>query len=90
MSVGRNSARLAALVNRISVYVRERGEVKLAELALASGYSSIEYFKRSVLPAVLQLNACVEFDRYAKIVRWVCDNEEPPASGAAAVAEVGA
>jgi hypothetical protein len=70
--IGYNSSRLARLVNEISMIVRAKHRIKLAELALQSGYSSIEYFKRSVLPAVLQLNDCVRYNKEDKTVEWIC------------------
>jgi len=70
--LGRN--RIGVLVNRASDFLRRHGRVSVPRLAAHLGYRSPEYFRRSVLPLLVELTECIDVsDNY---VVWICEEAE--------------
>ncbi len=74
--------RVAALSHRAASIVREKRRVDVSELAWELGYSSVEYFKRSVLPMITTIHSCIEYVPRRQEVVWVCDDGEGVEAGA--------
>ena len=65
------SRRVVVALNRATEVLRRERELPWYILAVRLGYSP-EYFRRAILPAVLELSECI--DRDGKYLRWICDN----------------
>ncbi|MEM2021898.1 MAG: hypothetical protein QXP80_06705, partial [Zestosphaera sp.] len=53
--------------------LKKRKSEDYIRLGWELGYTSPEYFKRSVLPLFMRLNQCIDYDR--DFIVWVCDEE---------------
>ena len=69
MGLGRN--RIGLLVNSATSFLRREKKVSVARLAAELGYRSPEYFRRSVLPLLVELTECINVKD--NIVEWVCE-----------------
>ena len=69
------STRVIARVNRAIEVLKGSGEMHYAVFALKAGYSP-EYFRRAILPLVLELYECIHYDRINKVLSWICDDED--------------
>ena len=57
-------------VNKAVSVIKKRGRVSIARLAVELGYTSIDYFRRSVLPLIMELTECVRVENSQLV--WVC------------------
>ena len=70
---GRN--KIARLVSLASDFLRREGRASVARVAASLGYRSPEYFRRSVMPLIVELNDCIAYDPLDKELVWVCKEE---------------
>lgn len=71
----RNSKlRLVKIYNNVQELLEKSGgRVSIAKLAVELGYS-VEYFKKSIVPALLVMSPCLRSDNHDII--WVCEGGE--------------
>ena len=67
--------RVGILVNQAAKIVRQEKRISVALLAARLGYRSPEYFKRSQLKLILEMNECIAYDHFEEEVYWDCKNE---------------
>lgn len=72
LSKNRRKSTIQAL-NRMIDVLKKRKSEDYIRLGWELGYTSPEYFKRSVLPLFMRLNQCIDYDR--DFIVWVCDEE---------------
>ena len=62
-------------VGRVSYLVRERGREKITRLAFELGVS-YKHFKYYILPEVVDVVECINYDKEANELVWVCGDGE--------------
>lgn len=72
MSSGGYKRRLVQL----SYLIMERGREKIGKLAFETGYS-YKHFRYYIVPQLLALTDCIEYDRKKDELVWVCDRLTP-------------
>jgi hypothetical protein len=70
MGLGLN--RIGRLVSQATVIVRSEKRISIPLLAARLGYRSPEYFRRSQLKLILELNDCIALED--NDVVWICDD----------------
>lgn len=63
--------RVIARVNRAIEALREQGEMPLHVFAYKAGYTP-EYFRRAILPLVLELYKCIHYNKVNHTLNWSC------------------
>ncbi len=66
--------RLVLTVEKAQEIVVKKGKVSIPKLAFELGYTSIDYFRRSILPMIIELSGCLE--REGNEVIWVCESDD--------------
>lgn len=61
-------------VGRVTYIVRERGREKTTRLAFEIGVS-YKHFKYYILPEIVDVVECIDYDKKANELVWVCDDE---------------
>jgi len=59
---------------RVASLVRERGREKLGRVAWEAGWS-YKYLRYTVLPEILAITECIEYDKGSDELVWVCEEE---------------
>ena len=62
--------RIASIVS----LVRERKREKIARLAWQTNYS-YKHFKYAILPELLSITECIDYDNNAEELIWICDDK---------------
>ena len=67
--------RLISTLNEVKSLVYSEKKISLAKAALELGYTSVEYFKRSIMPFILEFQPCIEYDQITQSLVWKCNRE---------------
>ena len=59
-------------VGRVSYLVRERGREKTTRIAFELGIS-YKHFRYYVLPEIVDVVDCIEYDKHNNELVWVCE-----------------
>ena len=62
-------------IRRLLNFLREHKEITITKAAVITDYS-LEYFRRHILPILLELTECVDYNVLDQKLVWVCDREE--------------
>jgi len=65
---------LRSLVVRAREIVREYKMITVAELAYALD-KSLTYTKYSIVPVLVEIERCIEYNEKGRVLRWTCDGE---------------
>ncbi|MCE4607309.1 MAG: hypothetical protein F7B59_08305 [Desulfurococcales archaeon] len=67
--------RLMSTLNEVKILVYSEKKISLAKAALELGYTSVEYFKRAILPFILEFQPCIDYDQITQSLVWKCGKD---------------
>lgn len=70
----KNKRNMAQIINKVTDILKKEKRVSIAKLTFLLGYTSYEYFNRSVVPIIVELTTCIEKD--GNYLVWICDEKD--------------
>jgi len=67
-------------IRRLIQFIRDKRRVSVTKAALVADYS-LEYFKRHVMPLLLELADCIDYDVTNQELYWACEEEGGEGNG---------